>query len=282
MSGSEVMQEGILFYNTGTKCLPRLLVAIHSLRKQYIGNVCILSSGNDGVDICKDISIEYNCIFLEMNSDIEDMKHHYWFEKSRMHKYTPFYKTIFMDSDTVTIKDPSDLFKVIEDYKFVVPQFANWTTQNGIIQNRLKMWESIDKKLVEETLSKKAPSVNVGVYGFTKDSEFMNNWFDFTIQNPNAVLPEESSCHLLLNRYQGIVVDGKYNCSCKFDNPMRDDVRIIHYHGRKHCREKEGVYQFHGTNWVEQWMGVLHENVCDVNSWFGKCGDRYLRKVKND
>jgi len=273
------MSNGIIYYNFGTKCLPRLLVSVNSLRKHFNGSVCIISSGEESKDICQRISKEYSCEFKEIVSDINEIKHHYFFEKSRMHIYTPFEKTFFIDSDTVIIKDPSDIFEIIEENDFVVPKFSNWTTKTKRIQKRLSHWRTIDNELVEETISKNSPSVNVGTYGFKKDSEFMKNWFDFTIKIPNAILPEESSCHLLLNRYKGIVIDRKYNCSCKFDNPFIEDTRIIHYHGKKHCKIVDGEIKYNGELWKKEWKEVFKKNSCGVKEWWEKSGDKYLSKV---
>lgn len=272
------MTEGILFYNAGTKCLPRLLVAVHSLRKHFNGNICIISCGEQGREICQKICDEYQCIFKEITSDISEMRHYYFFEKARMHLYTPFEVSLFVDSDTVTIKDPSDIFHVINEHDFVAVEFSNWTTQTARIIKRLNKWRNVDNELVEKTIAKKSPSVNVGVYGFRKDSEFMKNWFDFTIRVPDAVLPEESSCHLLLRRYKGFVADRKYNCSCKFDDPTIEDTRIIHYHGRKHCRkDKEtGEIKYNARYWIENWKEIVEKNNI---LWCDGLSDKYLKKV---
>lgn len=261
------MTTGILFYNSGTKCLPRLLVAVNSLRKVYSGNVCILSQGDESRNICKSIANYYSCIFQEFVSDISDLKHFYWFEKSRMHKYSPFDYTIFIDSDTLILKDPSELFDEIKENDFIATQFSNWTTHTPRIAKRLSPWAKIDKDLTEFTLRMKSPSVNVGVYGFSKESELMRNWFDFTIQLPDAILPEESSCHLMLNKYKGIVVESKYNCSCKHDIVNGETV-IIHYHGRKHCRRDDvGNYLYNAEKWVKEFLEVIDDDICGIKEW---------------
>ena len=272
------MSEGIIFYNDGTKCLSRLLVSVHSLRKYYNGNICIISSGEKGREIVQKVCKEYECQFKEMVSDINNIKYHYFFEKTRMHLYTPYDITFFMDSDTLTIKNPSDIFSSIEENDFVVPMFSNWTTQTDDIKNRLSQWRIIDNNLVEETINKNRPSVNVGTYGFKKSSEFMKNWFDFTMKNIETFIPDEIACHLLLNRYKGIIVDRKYNCSCKYDDPFIEDTRIVHYHGRKHCRITDGKIMYHGELWVKEWKEVFEKNVCDVKEWGKTSGDRYLRR----
>ena len=41
------MKDGVIYLNSGTKCLVRLLVSIHSLRKYYDGPVAIVSVGEE-------------------------------------------------------------------------------------------------------------------------------------------------------------------------------------------------------------------------------------------
>lgn len=276
------MTDGILYYNVGTKCLARLLTSIHSLRKVYSGNICILSSGEESHYACKSISQKYDCIFKEVEKSI-DFKHYYWYEKSRMHEYTPFENTIFIDSDTIIQKDPSDMFEMIQEHDFVVPQFGQWTTQTRVINKRISRWLDIDKDLVDFTLQNKFPSVNVGVYGFNKKSALMKNWYDFTIQNKTATLPEETTCHLLLNLYKGKVVDSLYNYSCKHDLKDVKEAVVIHYHGNKHCRlSEDGELLYNAELWVENWMEVFNTNTCNVMKWYGNIGDGKLKRFMKD
>ena len=236
---------GIIYLNSGKKMLPRLLVSIYSLRKVYNGNISIVQIGDDGLDIINEISDKFNCQIIYSKQEL-NIKHHYWFEKSRINIYTPYKNTIFIDSDTLINKNFNELFIAVDQHKFIVPQFAHWTTKNRKIQKRLSYWKNIEPDLFKKAIDSKMPSVNVGVYGFTDNSELMKNWFRTTIQIKNAPLPEESSCHLLLNRYDSCIVDSIYNYSCKHDLKPIEDAKIIHYHGRKHCRKK--IIYFYTTH----------------------------------
>jgi len=269
-------KNGILYLNSGTKCLARLLTSVHSLRKVYDGNICILSMGEESHVICSDIAKHYDCQFKIINQDLF-MKKQYWYEKSRMHQYTPFENTLFLDSDTIIQKDISALFEIIEKEHFIVPQFSNWTTQKGVIQKRLKVWDVIDKQLVDDCISLNLPSVNVGVFGFRKDSEFMKHWFEITSKIENAVLPEESTCHLLLLLYKSKVINSLYNYSCKYDSKNVVDAFIIHYHGNKHCRRDNGKLLFNADKWISNWQETRSNNTCDILNWYDKIGDGKLK-----
>jgi len=268
---------GIIYLNSGKKMLPRLLVSVYSLRKVYNGNISIIQIGDDGLDIINKISDKFNCQIIYSKQEL-NIKHHYWFEKSRTHLYTPYANTIFIDSDTLIINNIYELFDEIQQNDFIVPQFSNWICSGKRISKRLKSWNHIDKDLVKKTIESKMPSINVGVYGFKKISELMRHWFDFTIQNPNSPLPEEISCHLLLQKYKGKIISNKYNCSCKHDNPKLDDVKIIHYHGRKHCRFKNGQPLFNSDLWIKSWKEIFAFNLSNIQNWYKDCGDTLLNR----
>ena len=161
------MSNGIIFFNQGLKCLPRLITSLNSLKKVYSGNISIISVGNDSNGYVKDIAnyFQIDCKLLE-NTEISSLKHSAFFEKSRQHLYTPYDNTIFLDSDTIVLKDISELFPEIEKHHFIVPQFANWKTSKGIIQSRLKEYYEWYPELIDECIRRNGPSVNVGVFGF--------------------------------------------------------------------------------------------------------------------
>jgi len=275
---------GILYLNAGHKMLPRLLVSIHSLRKVYHGEITILIMGDYGEEYAKKIADKYSLSIIRINSDLK-IRRDYWFEKSRLHLYTPYNNSIFLDSDTIVVQNFDELFNQIDEHDFVACQFAQWRSSGRTIGKRLRQWISTDKELVEHTINANIPSVNVGVYGFKKDAELMKHWFDITIKHPNASLPEESTCHLLLTQYKSTIVSGKYNCSCKHDDPTTSDTKIIHYHGRKHCSLDHDLnLKYNGNIWVDNWKEVYINNICDIQNWYHQCGDRnlmyFMRKKK--
>lgn len=268
---------GVIYLNAGTKMLPRLLVSLYTLRKHYNGAISIICIGEDHYSICSSITKCIDNVKLIQIEDNLKCRHHYWFEKSRINLYTPYDISIFIDSDTIIVDNFNELFDEIKDNDFIVPQFANWRTSGKKISSRLKTWNHIDKQLVDQTISSQMPSINVGVYGFKKSSELMKHWFDFTIQNKSSPLPEETSCHLLLQKYKGKIISNKYNCSCKHDDPKSDNVKIIHYHGRKHCRFQNKEPIFGCDLWIKEWQEIFNINLCDIQNWYHKVGDSQLR-----
>jgi hypothetical protein len=271
--------KGIIFLNSGSKLLPRLITSLHSLRQHYQDNITILVIGNENNNLYEKIAAEYSTSVVNIDFNLK-IRHHYWFEKSRLHLYTPYQNSIFLDSDTIVLNNFNELFDEIEKYDFIASQFAHWKSSGRTIRKRLRQWSSTDHNLVEDTIKKDIPSVNMGLYGFKKSSELMKHWFDLTIKHPTASLPEETTCHLLLTQYKSKIVSNIYNCSCKHDNPRDKEVKVVHYHGRKHCRLDESYrLKFNGSIWMQHWKDVLDKNICDIQNWYDKCGDRYLNKL---
>jgi hypothetical protein len=271
--------QGIIFLNAGTKMLPRLVVSINSLRKHSTSDISILSIDGDGHDYCQKLCEYFDIKLVTISKTLANRKH-YWFEKARLHLYTPFNTSIFLDSDTVVLRNFDELFDEVKKNDFIASQFAHWKSSGRTIRKRLRQWSSTDHNLVEDTIKRDIPSVNMGLYGFKKSSELMKHWFDLTIKHPTASLPEETTCHLLLTQYKSKIVSNIYNCSCKHDNPRDKEVKVVHYHGRKHCRLDESYrLKFNGSIWIQHWKDVLDKNICDIQNWYDKCGDRYLNKL---
>ena len=279
-----MINNGILYLNSGHKMLPRMLTSIDSLREYYSGPITILVIGDDSIELCNEIANNYSANICRINFNLK-IRHHYWFEKSRLHLYTPYVNSIFLDSDTLIMNNFDELFNEIETNDFIGSQFAHWRSNGRTISKRLRQWSSTDKDLVENTINANIPSVNMGVYGFKKTSDLMKHWFDLTIKHPTASLPEETTCHMLLTQYKNKIVSNKYNCSCKHDNPKNETVKIIHYHGRKHCRlDNKLRLKYNADIWTNHWIKIFNNNTCNIQKWYDKCGDRYLKyfmKTKN-
>jgi hypothetical protein len=80
-----------------------------------------------------------------------------------------------------------------------------------------------------------------------------------------------------IHKYKHHVCDQKYNASCKYGDPYNADTRVIHYHGRKHCRindQNEVIYG--GDLWVNEYKEVKQENYLNINSLPNN--DRTLKK----
>lgn len=267
------MKSGIAYLNCGTSCLPRLLVSISSLRRFYSGEITIVYFGTEGVDICKAISKEYKVKIIQLKE--LSGKNSHFLEKTRMHKYVDYEDTLFLDSDTLIMSDISELFREIEESEFVVPAFSDWKMNSKTICKRTSHWQDYFPDLYKKLIRSDWPSINVGVFGFSKDSELMLNWHGVAEKCKSSFIPDECACHLLLHKYKHKIISNIYNYSCSKDHSLIKDAKIIHYHGKKHVRMNDnGFLLFHSELWVDHFIQLYLKNACDIKGWVEKCNDR--------
>lgn len=238
---------GIIYFNTGRKCLTRLAVSIYSLRKYYTGNITLLYIGNIEPEydiICN----QFNCSLKKIIEESSEGKNKVFLDKILAHTNTPYNTSIFLDSDTIILKDPSeDLFSAANDHEFAICQLSNRETK-GIIAKRINEWKDIYPQFIEKALNF-GPAINGGVVAFRKDSKFIKDWYKYTIMGRKNFIPDEVCCQILLPQYSHIILDDRYNTSCKYSK-IHEDTRVIHFHGRKHNRtDKDGNFLFHGDIW---------------------------------
>lgn len=264
---------GVIYYNTGTSCAVRLLVSIASLRRYYAGPVTILSEGEESDVLCARIGEALKVEVLPWNCGVEPCKNRAYLAKTRYHEGTPYDTTIALDSDTLVVGAVEGLFDHAEEASFCVTQLGAWRSDGKIIGGRLRQWSAHLPEDVNVAIGY-GPAINCGVVAFTKDAPIYTDWHSYAVMGRDFFIPDEVSCQLILHRYPHRILDGKWNRSCKHDDPSLPDTRIIHYHGRKHCRP--GL-PCHADKWVAAYDDVVCQNLADIQSWT-PAGDRALTR----
>lgn len=246
--------KGVVYFNMGTKCVQRILVSIHSLKKYFDGPITVLSNGEDSHNLCHRLFDGSDIQVIETIFDKSlEGKNNVFLKKASINEYTPFDLTVFLDADTLIRGKIDELFSLAEEYEFVVPQFANWTTEKRCIKKRINGWKDVHSDLMDQAL-KPAPAVNCGVFAFKKDTKFVIDWCDNIIDGREQFIPDETGMQVVIHKYPHFVCDQKFNVSCKYSNPYENDVRVIHYHGRKHCRLNDsGDILYGGEMWLKEY-----------------------------
>jgi len=260
------MDKGVIYFNQGSKCLLRLIVSIHSLRKYYDGPISIISSGDESHQLCNKLfnGTDVNIIESSYDRSIEG-KNDVYLKKASVNFWTPYELSVFLDADTLVRGSIDELFEYALKYEFVVPQFTNWTTKTKAIQRRIRGWEEFYPELMESAF-KFGPAVNCGVFAFKKNAQFSINWHNDIKPGRNNFIPDETGMQVVLNKYSHFVCDQKFNVSCKYSDPLDGGTRVIHYHGRKHCRRNdEGTVLYHGDLWLQELNEASHKNYLNIN-----------------
>lgn len=257
------MTQGVIYYNTGRKCLARLVTTIYSLRKHYSGPVAILSEGDESHEICMPIAEQLDVQFVPVEFQIPEGAQSTFLKKTLLHKPSPYDISAFIDSDSLITGDITPLFRWAEQHEFVGTAFSNWRADGRIMVKRIEAWRPHHPDLISEAL-KFGPALNAGCYAFRRDSKFMNEWYKITLPGRHIHLPEETSMQVALFKYPHYVAPQIYNCSCKHSDPFDPDVRIIHYHRNKHCRID---LPFGAELWMRYFLRVLDKNIANIKAW---------------
>ena len=225
---------GVIYYNRGLKMIVRLAVSIHSLRKHYKGRFTILSQGDDCKDVCQEIAAYYGGRCQHVDFKTTPGERDTYLNACLSHEKTPYDISVWLDSDTVVLREFNELFSAAEKNEFAIAQFSTWKSSGGKIRGRIKSWESLYPDWVQPAIDY-GPAINCGVFAFRKDSKLMADWWNLAEPGRHlSWIPDETCCQLILHRYPHIIMPQEYNTSCKYGK--REGARIIHYHGRKHCR----------------------------------------------
>jgi len=266
-------ERGVIYYNIGTSCCMRLLVSLASLRRHYSGPVTILSEGVESHRLCEKIAKATNADLKEWNCGVEPGANTHYLAKTRYHLGTPFEITVALDSDTLITGSLDELFDITFASSFCVARFADWKSSGNTIAKRIRAWTTVAPSDIEPALQF-GPAINAGVIAFRHDATLLVEWHPFALRGRDFFIPDEVSCQILLHRHPHRVLDSKWNRSCKYDDPGAADTRIIHYHGRKHCRP--GL-PYSGARWVAEFDALVRENTAEVRQWM-PAGDRMLRR----
>lgn len=244
---------GIIYYNSGKSCLVRLAVSISSLRKVTDWPTTILcdaASYDDCIKIGNQFNVDVKIADMAVNNRNDAL-----LNRCLLHKYTPYKTNIYIDADTLILKDAFlKLHKEADRFGFVLAQFADWTPKTGVIAKRIAEWSNItDTRKAMDYLF----AINCGVFAFKTDSKLMADWYDFARKGDKFFIPDEVGCQIMLPDYPHNVVDSSFNLSCKFGR-ITKRTKIIHYHGRKHCRIENGVYLHKSDLWYAEFDKIKH------------------------
>ena len=258
------MSQGVIFWNSGTKLLVRLTVALYTLRKHYSGPVCVIL--ND------DVPDEYGVIIDKYGVDTRDVSvergHvHALLGKTCLAEWTPYDTSVFLDCDTVTLKPFPELFQWAEDKGLVVAQFAEMNVKRNSIAKRVTQWRTLECITQEQyELAREYPrGINIGVLAFRRDIGIWDEWRALarTGAAKQAFIPDEVSFQVLLPTWEHHLAPRSFNEACN-RLPLTDDSRILHYHGRKHCHQEKtkGLAQI----WIDAAREMYRTNEFDFRT----------------
>jgi hypothetical protein len=226
--------EGVLYYNRGTRCLVRLLVSLQSLRDHYDGPVAIANE-EEPPGWFKAVASCLNAEFVILPRSEENVL----LAKSRLPAKSPFERTMFLDSDTL-VRQPVERFMAwIREHEVVVTRFNDWHTHRGRMRRRIEQWRKAAPELVDKALAY-GGAINTGVQGWTKGHPLLAAYEATTERGLKAggvsrKILDEIAMQLAVPHHDHLLAPSEWNVGCLHGKP--EGAAIIHYHGRKHCRD---------------------------------------------
>lgn len=246
--------EGLIYYNIGLKCLTRLAVSVSTAIRHFKGEITILADG-DCLPQCQQIGKQFNVKVQAVSSD-DFIGHNFaLLNKCRLHRVTPYQKTLFVDSDTIILRDFSECFKMLDEYEFIVPQFCTWKSRGGHYRHRIELWKGFVSDELMACAFDEPAAVNIGFYGWRTGAKIFDEWFNTALKNRMSFIPDEIACQILLPHYNHLILGSEYNTSCKYEQ-VTEQTRTLHFHGRKHCRLENGQYLYQANRWYDEFNKV--------------------------
>jgi hypothetical protein len=276
--------DGVLYTLVGDKHAAQLAVSILSLRDHWQGPVAIMVGDEKahefGVRCEKDTRLApLQLVKWHAPTRGQTGQHGtQYLNKTRMFDLSPFSRTVFLDADTLVVGDFRALWPRPNTEEVRLTQFADFTTTTRPVRSRVEGWRQHAPREVARSLAYGYPGLNTGVMAFTRLSKrFMAAWREMTARNV-CFICDEIAAQLVFLDFPHMVLDERWNASPVHGKHLPGDpeVRIWHFHGRKHVR-RERCREI----WLPAYDRAVAENVAGIAEWT-PAGDRQLRRWLKD
>ncbi len=261
-------KRGIILYNQGAKCLVRMLVCLHSLRKWWSGGITVFLEGPHPPQFISMLK-QWHVRIVETSNPASGP----YIRKVEVCLESPYERTLWLDSDTIVCGPIDEIMDELDNYEVVTPHFAGWWADGRTIRRRIRGYEGkCPQDWIEQAIGR-YPAVNMGVFAVRRGASFLQPWLELSRKGDHKVvrLPEEIAFQILYPRYPVGIISPKFGASVKHD-PGTSDIRIVHYHGQKHV---------HPFELCQHWKQHFHELLDLGNSQLPSMlsyADRRLKK----
>lgn len=261
------MTQGIVYLLCGMSAAERLAVSIYTLRNHWDGSVTILTATEEEEQLARRIANDLSCRVLR----IRELDRHAMLAKTLVPDWTPYEETLFLDADTVVIGKMDEMFGA----PLTLTQFAKWESNKRLPKKWISVWKEYIKRedfldMIQVQLDHAYPAINTGAFAFRRDNANLVLWKTLAGLFPTARMVDETSMQILTSAIPHRIMDDRFNNSVARGHATMD-VRMIHFHGRKHCGQRKGT-----EIWKESFRKAMEADIGSLKEWAGK----YDRKVR--
>jgi hypothetical protein len=270
-------EEGVVYMIQGRRHQVVLAVSVWTLRQHYDGPVTIICTDDEGQKVAGRICDDSRSgCEMKVVTDCASGRHSGYLNKTRVVDWTPYRKTVFIDADTTVAGSLDRLFPIHDEV--VLTSFSDWTSLGRRLRPRIMKWDHVEacEEDIAVSLKRGFPMINTGVFGFTKKTKVMEDWYDYTAQNVSFIC-DEIAMQLMFPRYPARVLSDAFNCS-PFYGLHWDESVVRHYHGRKHLRPGNAV-----DSWWPAYKSAVSEKFANLHKWTPAGDNRlkdFLKKAK--
>ena len=232
--------QAIVYLNKNTKCLIRLFLSAHSLRESgYTGSVVLFLQGAQAPFVQKIVDI---CEMTKVT--VPDDTRNPLVQKASLWRYAPMRLNVYIDLDTIVLKNPEILFDSIRNKGFATTQFTNWHSNGNRIGNRIRQWKHLPQNMLDAAVSF-GPAVNTGLFAFDKACTMLPEWEKMVREgekrNMAGRLIDEIGCQIMVANTKApvVILDETWNRSVTYG--LSTDPAIVHYHGGKHLLNSQKI-----------------------------------------
>ena len=256
---------GICFFNHGTKCAIRLVVAAHSLRAHYGIPATVLDTGTEAAaPIMERIASDHRLLIDVKRITMKEYKKHTCYvRKASLWRDSPYRVTLLVDSDVLFLASPEPLIDAVgnpNNAGFLVTAFSDWVTTGMTIRKRIDLWHQFFPELQRLSLERAWPAINTGVVGWRRDEatdKILAEWEAVTITGQKLPWTDELAAQLIIRRWPHALAPECWNSSVLFTKD-RAGAKIMHYHGSKNLRPEDG------GRWLAAFVEARAKNIAGL------------------
>ena len=172
-------KDGIVYLISGNKHAVVLVASIVSLRKHWGGSITVVGTDDAGYEIACKLGDDSRLDVISKRMEHGNQKRNSgYLNKTRIGSVLNYDRMIFLDADTIVCGDVSEVFPRGDE--MVLTSWAGWVTTGRMMSRRIEKWSGVEPDRVSRMLSVPWAAINTGVFGFTKNTEFMKDWFTVT------------------------------------------------------------------------------------------------------
>lgn len=233
--------EGIIYYGTGEQYLQEAMKSAESVKEHNNIDITIFTD---------EPAVQYDCFDSVRRIDPGQFP---FYDRITYFKQTPYEKTIYLDTDTVTIGDITPIFDMLDRFDILA----------SLNETRNTASESHKYDTVELDVPEAFPEYQCGVLGFRDSSVVMDvfdDWQDrYREYRDKFVLDQPFFAEALFNNSVNIgTLPSEYNALLYLGGYFEQNIRIVHLAG---TRPKKSALPFINYKTVDEAIAELNKSV---------------------